>query len=395
VLEQTAGPSGRSLLESLFGYVASTSGTDASSLFITRSKYTYAFKRAANTPGLIFWKPQTPGQRHKISLDYKALGVFDGPPKPELSMRVPNTGGRAWTGRVTVRGRGGGMKKVLRQVDFARDTSSEGGIVERIEADPNRSGFLALVRYESPDGLAPAHYKYHLAPDGLKVGDVLRAGQNAPIQAGSTLKLKDIPLGVHIHNIELLPGQGGTMARAAGTSGVIQFKEENAIVVRLPSGEIRRLNKNCHATVGVVSNLLRKLTNAGKAGTNRHRGRRPKVRGVAMNPVDHPMGGATAGGRPSCTPWGVYCKGQRTRSRNKWTNRFIVMRKGGQPIAKFQNAKKWRAAAERERKAGTKNKRATPAGPPESLLGPALPDWAQAFRDGGSASRGKQAAASG
>ncbi|KAF5837505.1 hypothetical protein DUNSADRAFT_4252 [Dunaliella salina] len=359
VLDRAAGPTGRTLLDSFFGHVAGTTGNDASNLFISRSKYTYAFKRSAGIPGLIFWKPYTPGQRHKISLDYKALGVYDGPPKPELSMRVPNTGGRNNTGRVTVRGRGGGMKKILRQVDFSRDTTSEGGIVERIEADPNRSGFLALVRYESPDGLAPAHYKYHLAPDGLKVGDVLRAGGDAPIQAGSTFKLKDIPMGVHIHNIELVPGQGGVMARAAGTSAIIQFKEQDAIVVRLPSSEIRRLDPNCHATVGVVSNLLRKLTNAGKAGTNRHRGRRPKGADLLLH-----------------TRQAVSLALSKTR-------------------IKFQNAKKVRAAEERERKAktGAKTKSATPAGPPEHLLGPALPDWAQkVMRDSG---KGKQAAASG
>ncbi|KAJ9521179.1 hypothetical protein QJQ45_022902 [Haematococcus lacustris] len=346
-----------------------------------RTRYTYAFKRSASVPGLIYWRPCTPGQRHKISIDYAALGVYTGPPAPELSFRKKSWGGRDWRGHLTVRGRGGGVKKVVRVVDYARCEQGERpGVVERVELDPNRTGFLAYVRYDSEDPAQPAVYRYHLAPDKVRIGDVLHSGPEAPIRPGSSLPLRNIPVGVEVHNIELEPGKGGVMARSAGTYATIQYKEEHSVIVRLPSSEVRRLHPDCRAVIGRVSNHMLRLTNAGKAGTNRLRGRRPKVRGYAMNPIDHPHGGRTNGGRPSCSPWGLYAKGRKTRRRNKWTNMFIIERAGGQPIAKFVQGKKKVAAAEVERKlksggAGL-NKHATP---PAALLGPPLPAWGTAI----------------
>jgi len=323
---------------------AGTQVSDIGSFLFSRSKYTYKFKQDANTPGLVFWKPTTPGQRHKITIDYDNLGVYTGPPLKDLSFTGSNSGGRNNTGRITVRGRGGGMKKLVRVVDFDRsDMEGVPGVVERIELDPFRTGFLALTRYE-PAGQLPV-YRYHIAPEGIKVGDTLHSGPGSPVTTGSVLRLADIPPGVPIHNVELTPGSGAKLARAAHTAAYVQLKQEDAAVVKLPSGELRKFKLTCRATIGTVSNPLHKLTNLGKAGANRLRGRRPITRGIARNPVDHPHGGRTNGGRPSCTPWGVYCKGKRTRRRNKFSNQFILVRKGGQPIDKFVNAKKPKAAS--------------------------------------------------
>ncbi|GLC45254.1 54S ribosomal protein L2 mitochondrial [Pleodorina starrii] len=318
-------------------------------LQLVRSKYTYKFKKAAPLPGLIYWKPTTPGLRHKITIDYESLGVYTGPPTAALSRRVGKTGGRNDTGRITTRHRGGGPPKVLREVEFdRRPLDGLAGVVQRVELDPNRSGFLVLVKY-SPEGELP-FLRYHLAPAELKPGDVMMSGSGAPVRAGNELPLREIPIGVPIHGLELLPGRGPVAARAACTSAVIQSKQEHHAVVKLPSTEIRLIPLDCRATVGQVSNHLQNLVNLGKAGERRKRGWRPSVRGIAMNPVDHPHGGRTNGGRPSCTPWGVYTKGTRTRRRNKGTNRFILVRKGGQPIEKFVQARKWRARAKLEKR---------------------------------------------
>ncbi|MEW5302464.1 MAG: hypothetical protein WDW36_005246 [Sanguina aurantia] len=319
-------------------------------LVFTRSKYTYKFKKAASMPGLIYWKPRTPGQRHKISIDFVKLGVYTGPPHKDLSAAVAKTGGRdGKTGRITCRGKGGGDAKVLRNVDYTRsDLDGVPGVVQRIEYDPNRTAFLALVRYE-PAGQLPV-FRYHVAPASVAVGDIMNSGRGAPITPGSVLQIRDIPLGVPIHNLEIHPGKGGQMVRAANTHAIIQAKQEKFAIIKLPSGESRLVDLACRATVGLVSNHLNKMVNLGKAGAKRKLGRRPITRGVAMNPIDHPHGGDTSGGRVSCSPWGVYAKGKRTRSRNKWTNKFILVRKGGQAIDKFVNAKKWRAAAARQTK---------------------------------------------
>ncbi|KAG1656110.1 hypothetical protein FOA52_010292 [Chlamydomonas sp. UWO 241] len=340
----------RSLLEpasaSLETCLASTSGSSLTSavagayqLQFARSKYTYRFKRQKDVEGLIYWQPTTPGQRHKISIDFDALGVYTGPPVPSLSTPVTRTGGRDHTGRLRVRGRGGGDARVLRTVDYdRRDLDGVKGIVQRVEADPNRSAFLALTRYDRA-GALPV-YRYHVAPLGCAPGSVLMAGDSAPVLPGCVLRLRDIPVGQPLHNLEYTPGAGGKAARAAHTSAVISVKHEHYAVVKMPSGELRKFPLECRATIGIVSNHLQRMINMGTAGANRARGRRPKVRGIAMNPVDHPHGGRTNGGRPSCTPWGVFTKGKRTRRRNNPSNTYIVMRKGGQSIAKFADAKK-------------------------------------------------------
>ncbi|GLI67301.1 hypothetical protein VaNZ11_011487 [Volvox africanus] len=335
--------------KSLFGsgHEALQSG-GGSLLQLIRSKYTYKFKKAAPLPGLIYWKPTTPGLRHKITIDYEALGVYTGPPTAALSRHVEKTGGRNHTGRITTRHRGGGPPKVLREVDFdRRKLDGLPGVVQRVELDPNRSGFLVLVKY-SPEGELP-FLRYHLAPAELKPGEVMMSGPGAPVKPGNELPLRDIPIGVPIHSLELKPGGGARVARAASTSAVIQSKQEHYAVVKLPSTEIRLIPLDCRATVGLVSNHLQNLVNLGKAGERRKRGWRPSVRGIAMNPVDHPHGGRTNGGRPSCTPWGVYTKGTRTRRRNKGSNGFILVRKGGQLIEKFVQARKWRARLKLEK----------------------------------------------
>ncbi len=275
--------------------------------------------------GLVYWKPSTPGQRHKITLDYEALGVYTGPPLPSLSVKAPRTGGRDHTGRIRTRGRGGGEERLLRRVDYDRsDIEGVTGVVQRIEHDPNRTGFLALTRYDRPGSLP--EFRYHVAPHGLAPGSKIVSGDGAPIAPGCVLKLRDIPIGQPVFNLELQPGRGGKLVRAAHTCAVITVKQEHNAIIKLPSGEMRLFALDCRATVGTVSNQLQGMTNKGKAGTNRNRGRRPKVRGIAMNPVDHPHGGRTNGGRPSCSPWGVYTKGKRTRRRNNPTNQYILVR---------------------------------------------------------------------
>ena len=246
---------------------------------------------------------------------------------------------------------GGGAKRLYRQVDFKRtELAGTQGKVERIEYDPNRSGRIALVDYSQPaanvmqegtsasaeaSGAAPAAvkpvYRYILAPDGLKAGDTVASGPSAGIFAGNALAMKDMPVGTVIHNIEMNPGGGGKLVRAAGTSATLVKKDEASgyVTVRLASGETRLLRQECMATVGTVSNKDHHNRKLGKAGASRHLGRRPHVRGVAMNPVDHPHGGGegkTSGGRPSVTPWGRPTKGYRTRN-NKRTDKFIIERR--------------------------------------------------------------------
>lgn len=262
------------------------------SLDFIRTKYTYRFKQLKGMPGLIYWKPQTPGLRHKISIDYKALGVYNGPPVDFLSQHLCRTGGRDHTGRLRVRGRGGGEKRVMRFVDYDRKgLSGLTGVVQRIEHDPNRSSFLALTRYDPPG--SPPIFRYHIAPHGIQPGSTLSSGPNAPIVSrsrpssppppdlschriilfvfpivlqspGSMVLLRNVPIGQPIHNLELFPGQGCKVVRAAHTSAVITAKQEDKAVVRMPSGELRLFLLNCRATIGVVSNHLQRMTNLGK-----------------------------------------------------------------------------------------------------------------------------------
>ncbi len=236
---------------------------------------------------------------------------------------IKKSGGRNVNGRITSRHRGGGHKRQYRIVDFKRDKIGIPAKVASIEYDPNRSARIALLQY------ADGEKRYILSPLHLSVGDEVMSGPEADIKPGNTLPLKNIPLGTHIHNIELRIGKGGQIVRSAGTYAQLMAKEDRYALVKLPSSEVRMVLLNCLATVGQIGNVTHENIDLGKAGRKRWLGKRPKVRGVAMNPVDHPMGGGegrSSGGRHPCTPWGVPTKGYRTR-KNKRTNRFIVKRR--------------------------------------------------------------------
>lgn len=266
-------------------------------------------------------KPVTPGQRHKI------IGVFDDitTTTPEKSLLAPlkRSGGRNNTGRMTVRNIGGGHKRRYRIIDFARDRDGVPAVVKTIEYDPNRSARIALVAYQ--DG----EKRYIIAPAGLKVGQTIMSGKGVVPEVGNALYLSEVPLGTIVHNIELSPGQGGKMARSAGSYAQLLAREGKYAVLKLPSGEIRMVLTTCKVTVGAVSNSDHALQRSGKAGRSRWLGRRPRVRGVAMNPVDHPMGGGegrASGGIPRSRK-GIPAKGYKTRSKKKQSNQFIVERR--------------------------------------------------------------------
>jgi len=266
-------------------------------------------------------KPTSPGRRFQTYVSNDEITTS----KPEKSLLkiIKKSGGRNAKGRVTARHRGGGHKRYYRVVDFKRDKIGIPARVASIEYDPNRSARIALLNY------ADGEKRYILAPLNLKVGDQVMAGPDADIKPGNTLPLKNIPLGTHIHNIELRLGKGGQIVRSAGTFAQLMAKEDRYALVKLPSSEVRMVLLNCMATVGQLGNVIHENVDLGKAGRKRWLGRRPKVRGVAMNPVDHPMGGGegrSSGGRHPCTPWGVPTKGYRTR-KNKRTDKFIVKRR--------------------------------------------------------------------
>jgi large subunit ribosomal protein L2 len=267
------------------------------------------------------YKPTSPGRRFQTVLtgDFRK---FDGPYKP-LTTSKKKTGGRNSLGRVTIRHRGGGHKQRYRILDFKRNKIAVPAKVESIEYDPNRSALIALLAY------ADGEKRYILSPLGLEVGHTVMSGDVAEIAVGNCLPLKNIPVGTIIHNIEMKIGKGGQIARSAGASAQLIAKDEKYAQIRLPSNEVRRILLNCSATIGQVGNVEHENVSVGKAGRNRWQGRRPKVRGVAMNPVDHPHGGGegrTSGGRHPCTPWGQPTKGYRTRS-NKRTQQYIVRRR--------------------------------------------------------------------
>ena len=266
-------------------------------------------------------RPITPVQRFRTAADFAELTKK----KPERSLLVPakRTGGRNNTGKMTMRYRGGGHKKRLRIIDFKRRKHDIPGVVQSIEYDPIRTAYIALLYYV--DG----EKAYILAPEGLKVGDRLLAGLNVAPELGHALPLKAMPTGTLVHNIEFRPGKGGAIARSAGASVQIVAKAEKYVTLRLPSGERRLVLGDCMATVGTVSNGDHMNTTLGKAGRNRWLGRRPRVRGVAMNPVDHPMGGGegkASGGHPRSRK-GLYAKGQRTRNKKKYSQKLIVSRR--------------------------------------------------------------------
>ena len=269
-------------------------------------------------------KPDTPSRR------YMSVSTFDEITKksPERSLTRPlkKTGGRNNLGRITSRRRGGGHKRRYRLIDFKRNKFNMTGEVIAIEYDPNRSSRIALIQYEDNEK------RYIIAPDGLKVKDSIVSSKDSKVEfkTGNALLLKDIPDGMLVHNIELKPGKGAQMARSAGTYARIMAKENKMVSLKLPSSEIRMVSEDCLATLGTVGNKSHENIKIGKAGRSRWLGKRPKVRGVVMNPVDHPHGGGegkTSGGRHPVSPWGTPAKGYKTRKKNKLSNKYIVSRR--------------------------------------------------------------------
>lgn len=266
-------------------------------------------------------KPNTPGTRHRIA------PVFDDvtTSKPERSLLegLTNKGGRNNRGRMTVRHHGGGHKRRYRIVDFKRNKTDIPAKVQTIEYDPNRTARIALIAY------ADGEKAYIIAPDKLQVGDTIMNGSNAQPELGNCMPMMNMPLGTVIHNIELTPGKGGQIVRSAGTSAQLVAKTDRYVTVKLPSGEMRMFLGKCVATIGTVSNLDHMNVTLGKAGRSRWLGIRPTVRGVVMNPVDHPMGGGegkASGGHPR-SPWGLYAKGKKTRARKKMSSKYIVRKR--------------------------------------------------------------------
>ena len=266
-------------------------------------------------------KPVTPGQRHKI------IGAFDSitASTPEKSLLEPirKSGGRNNQGRMTMRYIGGGHKRKYRIIDFKRDKDGVAAVVDSIQYDPNRTARIALLQYE--DG----EKRYIVAPNGLQVGQTVKSGSGVEPEIGNTLPLGEMPLGTVVHNIELYPGQGGVMARSAGAHAQLTSREGKFAILKLPSGESRMVLTSCRATVGAVGNAQHNLEKSGKAGRSRWLGRRPRVRGVVMNPVDHPMGGGegrASGGQPRSRK-GLLAKGFKTRSKKKASSKYIVERR--------------------------------------------------------------------
>jgi large subunit ribosomal protein L2 len=267
------------------------------------------------------FKPTTPGQRNKMISSFSDITTK----KPEKSLLEPlkKSGGRNKAGKMTIPHRGGGHKRRYRVIDFKRMKDGMKATVKTVEYDPNRSARIALVQYE--DG----EKTYILAPNGLQIGQVLLSGKGVAPEVGNALFLSDIPLGTIIHNIEMHPGQGAMLTRSAGTFAQIVSREGKYAVIKLPSGEVRRILTTCKATIGSVSNADHSLEISGKAGRSRWQGRRPRVRGVVMNPVDHPMGGGegrASGGHPRSKK-GLYAKGYKTRRPNKASDRYIIERR--------------------------------------------------------------------
>lgn len=266
-------------------------------------------------------KPNTPGTRHRIAPVFKDVTTSE--PERRLVKSLKKSGGRNSNGRITSRHMGGGHKRRFRLIDFKRNKFDIPATVQTIEYDPNRTARIALVAY------ADGEKRYMIAPDGLKVGDKIINGENAAPEIGNTLPMIRMPLGTVIHNIELTPGKGGQLARSAGTNAQLVAKTEKYVTVKLPSGEVRMILGKCLATVGTTSNPDHMNITIGKAGRSRWLGIRPQTRGVAMNPIDHPMGGGegkASGGHPR-SPWGQPSKGKKTRHRNKLSSKYIVRRR--------------------------------------------------------------------
>jgi len=272
--------------------------------------------------GIKNFRPMTPSRRYYQVSDFAEITRTK--PHESLLVTKKQKAGRNNTGRFTVKGRGGGERRHFRLIDFMRNKTGITGKVVSVEYDPNRSARIALVCYT--DG----EYRYILCPQGLRPGDTVLAGRNLPIRTGNTMPLSDIPVGVEIHNLQLYPESRSFLVRSAGTAAQILNREEDVAVVKLPSGEIRRFHLGCVATIGRISNPEHKDISVGKAGRSRHRGIRPRVRAVAMNPIDHPMGGGegkSSGGRHPCSERGIPAKGYKTRNRKKNSARMIVQRR--------------------------------------------------------------------
>lgn len=271
--------------------------------------------------GIKKYKPTTAGRRFMTGATYEEITKKE--PEKSLVESLCKKGGRNNLGRITMRHRGGGNKRRYRIIDFKRDKPEVPGKVAAIEYDPNRSARIALIHY------ADGEKRYILAPQGLAVGDAIMAGEKADIRPGNAMKLRDMPVGTFIHNIELEPGRGGVLARAAGTSAQLMAKEGKYAYLRMPSGELRLVLLECMATIGQLGNVTHENVTAGKAGRTRWLGRRPHVRGMVMNPVDHPMGGGEGRSKSNkhpVSPWGTPAKGYRTRKR-KPSDKFIVRRR--------------------------------------------------------------------
>lgn len=270
---------------------------------------------------LKYFKPTTPGQRQLVIVDRSEL--WKGKPEKSLTVGLRKKGGRNSFGRITTRHQGGGHKQRYRLIDFKRQKKDIPAVVERIEYDPNRTAFIALIKYE--DG----ELSYILAPQKLKVGDKVISGKNSDIKPGNALPLESIPIGTLVHNVEMKPGKGGQLARSAGTYAQLVGRDSGYAQLKLNSGELRMVRAECMASIGAVSNPDQKNVSIGKAGRSRWLGIRPTVRGVAMNPVDHPHGGGegkTSGGRHPVTPWGKSTKGKKTR-KNISTSKYIIRRR--------------------------------------------------------------------
>ncbi len=276
------------------------------------------------------FRPLTPSLRYTTVADFSDITKTK--PEKRLVSTRKKTGGRNSYGRVTARGIGGGHKQKLRHVDFKREKHGMEASVIAIEYDPRRSARLALLKY------ADGETRYIVAPKGIGVGSKLMSGPDASPDPGNSLPLKAIPLGLEVHNIEMIPGRGAQMVRSAGGAATLMSRDQGYAQVRLPSGEIRRVNETCYATIGAVGNAEHENVMLGKAGRSRHLGRRPITRGVARNPVDHPNGGGagkskSGGGWQQLTsPWGLLAKGYKTRHKKKGSNKFIVVRRDGRPV---------------------------------------------------------------
>ena len=274
------------------------------------------------------YKPTSPGRRHRLIVNKK--GLWKGRPHQKLTFRIKSHAGRNNTGQITIRGRSAPHhRRLYRLVDFMRQRKDP-AVVERFEYDPNRSTFIALIQYTADRQLS-----YILAPRDLAVGSTVTCGEEAPFAPGNAMPLAVMPEGALVHNIEMRPGSGGKLVRGAGTCATLMSKEENFVLLKMPSSEIRKIPKKCTATIGQLSNDQHKNRQLGKAGASAWIGRRSKTRGVAMNAVDHPMGGGegkSSGGRPSSSPWGWYTKGLRTRKTNQYSSKMIMRRRNHEKL---------------------------------------------------------------